>query len=104
MCRRIGVLVVDTSLLLTSIVLRAWLHHSLDSVALLTTGGTPLADAVREGHTAVAKRLFEHGANLGLDEIQISCLLEEHARNGDVEKIKLLLSCNASVDAADNDK
>ena len=35
-------------------------------------GGTPLRDAVREGHVKVAKFLHENGGELGLNESELS--------------------------------
>ncbi|KAL1527096.1 hypothetical protein AB1Y20_015779 [Prymnesium parvum] len=67
-------------------------------------GGTPLADAVREGHGKVAKLLFQRGATLGFDEAKTSLALGGYARVGDLEKLKLMLACGASVNAADNER
>ena len=45
-------------------------------------GGTPLRDAVREGHTKVAEVLKAKGAELGMSELQASAELCEYARAG----------------------
>eukprot|EP00965_Chrysotila_dentata_P038864 1291172-Pleurochrysis_carterae.AAC.2 len=66
-------------------------------------GGTPLYDAVREGHLHCAELLRDSGAELMLDESAASSLLCEYARLGDLEKIRLLLSCGIDVNAKDYD-
>ena len=66
-------------------------------------GGTPLADAMREGHNAVAKMLREAGSELMWDESRMSGELCELARAGDIERLQLLLDCGADSDAADYD-
>ena len=66
--------------------------------------GTPLADAVRHGHSKVATYLHEAGGSLEFDEEKASGELCELARKGDLESIRLLLQCKCSVDAMDYDK
>eukprot|EP00965_Chrysotila_dentata_P152107 5025928-Pleurochrysis_carterae.AAC.1 len=66
-------------------------------------GGTPLRDAVREGHTHCAVLLRDSHAELMLDESDASGMLCEYARLGDLEKIRLLLSCGIDVNAKDYD-
>lgn len=67
-------------------------------------GGTPLVDAIREGHGKVAKLLHQHGGDLMYDEATASGELCELARKGDLERIKLLLECGCSANSADYDK
>jgi len=67
-------------------------------------GGTPLADAVREGHSKVAKLLFGKGAVLGFDDIKSSSELCDFTRKGDLEHATMLLECGCPVNAADYDK
>ncbi len=64
-------------------------------------GGTPLRDAVREGHHAVAKHLRSQGAELGYTEVEASGELCELARTGCQERLALLVDCGADVNAAD---
>lgn len=64
-------------------------------------GGTPLADAIREGHADVARVLISAGSELGYDEVKASGELCEHARNGDLDKIQMLLEGGCLKDAAD---
>ena len=66
-------------------------------------GGTPLSDAVREGHLECAELLREAGAELGYDELTASGELCDSARKGKVEHVKMLLKCGADVNAADYD-
>ena len=66
-------------------------------------GNTPLCDAIREGHTQVARLLRKHGAELLLPDAEASSRLCEHARVGDVEKVKLLLECGCNPDLCDYD-
>ena len=67
-------------------------------------GGTPLSDAVREGHGAIAKALIARGAELGFDEDKTSGELCSLAANGDVNRIKLLLEGKCDPNAADYDR
>mgnify|MGYP001217910321 CR=1 FL=1 len=67
-------------------------------------GGTPLSDAVREGHSAIAKALIGRGATLGYDEEKTSGELCSLAASGDVNRIKLLLQGKCDPNAADYDK
>ena len=66
--------------------------------------GTPLYDAVREGHHQVATLLHQLGGDLKFDEAKASSELCERARTGDLERIKMLLDCGCSPDAADYDR
>ena len=63
--------------------------------------GTPLVDAMREGHTKVVRYLREKGGALMWDEGKESGELCELARAGDLEKVKLLLMCGCDPNAAD---
>ena len=67
-------------------------------------GGTPLADAIRYAHSAVAKCLISHGAELKWDEVRASGELCEAARKGDVFRIELLLLAKCDVNSADYDQ
>ena len=64
-------------------------------------GGTALADALREGHTKVAKELFARGARLMYDEATASGALCELARVGDLERIRLMLEIGVDPNASD---
>ena len=64
-------------------------------------GGTPLADAIRYAHSAVAKCLISFSAELKWDEVRASGELCEAARKGDVFRIELLLLAKCDVNAAD---
>ena len=66
-------------------------------------GGTALADAMREGHDAVAKVLRESGSELMWDEFKASGELCELAKAGDIERLQLLIECGADSNAADYD-
>ena len=59
---------------------------------------------MREGHVKVAKELVQHGAKLMYDEASASSTLCEHARVGDLERIKLLLACGIDPNSADYDR
>ena len=67
-------------------------------------GGTPLRDAVRGGHALVAQELRDAGAQLGLDEVSTSSELCELAKRGATDRLSLILSCSAEVNAKDYDK
>ena len=54
-------------------------------------GNTPLFDAVRAGHSVLAQTLVAKGARLALSESDAAGELCERARNGDLERIRLLL-------------
>ena len=64
-------------------------------------GGTPLRDAVREGHHAVARSLRQHGGELGYTEVEASGELCELARAGKLEAMLLLVDCGVDINAAD---
>ena len=65
--------------------------------------GTPLSDAVREGHSTIAKSLIGRGAQLGYDEERTSGELCGLAASGDVNRIKLLLQGKCDANTADYD-
>ena len=67
-------------------------------------GGTPLRDAVREGHTKAAIALKSRGAELGLSEVEASGELCEAARNGERKVVEALIVAGAPIDAADYDR
>ena len=58
----------------------------------------------QEGHNKVVKFLREHGGELKWDEGKESSELCELAKVGDLERVKLLLDCGCSANAADYDK
>ena len=53
---------------------------------------TPLRDSVREGHLQVSQLLHDHGGELKFDEAQESIELCEMARQGNIERLKMLLN------------
>ena len=59
---------------------------------------------MRGGHREVAEALISCGGLLELDEADASSMLCELARDGDLEKIRLLLEGGAGINAADYDK
>ena len=77
------------------------IEHGANTNAVDRWGGTPLSDAVREGHAAIARRLVQDGAMLSYDEARASSELCEYAKTGDVQQINLLLECGADGNAAD---
>ena len=64
-------------------------------------GGTPLRDAVREGHREVARVLRAAGGELGFDEVAASGELCELAKRGSLDLLELMVSCGVDVNAAD---
>ena len=64
-------------------------------------GGTPLSDAIREGHSDVAKILISCGAMLHMDATQAAGELCEYARAGEVDKMGMMLSGGCDQNAAD---
>ena len=66
-------------------------------------GGTPLSDAIREGHTKVARALKFMGGGLNWTEDKAAGELCELARAGDIERLQLLLDVGCNVNAADYD-
>ena len=66
-------------------------------------GGTPLSDAIREGHTKVARALKFMGGGLNWTEDKAAGELCEMARAGDIERLQLLLDVGCNVNAADYD-
>ena len=77
------------------------LSHDANINAVDRWGGTPLRDAVREGHRSVALLLHKRGGELGFTEAQASGELCEFAKKGDMPSVELLLACGADPDAAD---
>ena len=67
-------------------------------------GGTPLRDAVRQGHAEVSEMLRQAEGELGYNETEASGELCELAKEGALEKLKILLHCGVTVNAADYDK
>ena len=65
--------------------------------------GTPLSDAMREGHLVVAHLLMARGGELGWDEMRTSSELCDLARKGDISGLDLLLRAGCQVNAADYD-
>jgi len=66
-------------------------------------GNTPLRDAVSVGHTGIAGTLIGKGGELQLDEREASNELCKRARKGDLEGVRLLLSCKVDANAVDDD-
>ena len=66
--------------------------------------GTPLADATREGHTAVADLLVSHGGKLGWDAVRSSGELCSLAKKGDIYGLTQVLKAGCDVNAADYDQ
>ena len=66
-------------------------------------GNTPLSEAIHEGHKKVAGKLYEHGGRLGWSDSKTASEMCEFARNGDLERIKMLCSLGCNVNAADYD-
>lgn len=67
-------------------------------------GGTPLADAVRQGAERVAQLLIKAGGKLDMDEAKISGELCWYAQAGKKEAIGHLIQAGSSVNASDYDK
>ena len=66
-------------------------------------GGTPLRDAVREGHTSVATMLHAAGGELGYDEVEASGSLCELAKQGSRDLLEIMLKCGVHANAKDYD-
>ena len=66
--------------------------------------GTALADAIREGHREGAHYLVSGGGHLNYDEETAAGMLCELAKQGDLDKVKLLLTGGCDANAADYDK
>ncbi|XP_047948377.1 uncharacterized protein LOC125194283 [Salvia hispanica] len=62
-------------------------------------GDTPLTHAARQGHTALAKYLVDHGADPSIPSALGTTALHHSAGTGDVELLKFLLSKDVSVDS-----
>ena len=75
----------------------------IDWDTLLFHGNTALSEAVREGHKKVAEVLYEKGGKLMWSEDKAASELCEFARNGDLERIKILALCGCPINAADYD-
>ena len=67
-------------------------------------GGTPLSDAIRNGHLEVARLLVKHEAQVEMAEEAVASMLCDLARAGDVEKMRTLCSANVDPNACDYDK
>ena len=65
-------------------------------------GGTPMRDAVRHNHEAVALLLLGRGGEMGFSEVEASGELCELAKSGG-PTTHLLAKCGCSVNAADYD-
>jgi len=63
---------------------------------------TPLHDACLNGHAACAKILLAGGGRLQLMGIPCSHMLCESVREGKLERLQLLLECDADVNAQDH--
>ncbi|KAG6420159.1 hypothetical protein SASPL_116678 [Salvia splendens] len=62
-------------------------------------GDTPLTHAARQGHTALAKYLVDHGADPSIPSALGTTALHHSAGTGDIELLKFLLSKDVSVDS-----
>lgn len=85
------------------------INHSACNALVLNAvdrwGGTPLRDAIREGHREVALHLRKVGACLGkAGQGQAAGELCALAQKGDLEGVRLLLTCGGDVNAADYDQ
>lgn len=85
-------------------VVNALVEHGAKLSAKDRWGGTPLADALREGHVQVARALRSLGAELLFDQSMASGMLCELARVGDLERVKLMLTCGTDANASDYDR
>mmetsp|Transcript_32733 Transcript_32733/g.71861 ORF Transcript_32733/g.71861 Transcript_32733/m.71861 type:complete len:1394 (+) Transcript_32733:168-4349(+) len=65
------------------------------------SGATALGLAVRYGHGASSKLLWQRGAKLLLDDGETHAQLASLARSGDVASLRLMVSMGADADAAD---
>lgn len=66
--------------------------------------GSPLADALREGHTAVAQLLMARGGRLHWDDARTCSELCETARRGDVNGLGLLIRAGCDINLFDYDR
>ncbi|XP_057763640.1 uncharacterized protein LOC130984956 [Salvia miltiorrhiza] len=62
-------------------------------------GDTPLTHAARQGHTALAKYLVDHGADPSIPSGLGTTALHHSAGTGDIELLKFLLSKDINVDS-----
>ncbi|KAL1527094.1 hypothetical protein AB1Y20_015777 [Prymnesium parvum] len=84
------------------LVVEALIEHKCDLNAKDRWGGTPLADAVREGHGQIARVLRAAGASLGFQtEDHGVHELCERARIGDSKGVAMLLEAGVSANARD---
>ena len=60
-----------------------------------------MRDAVRQGHTQVARKLRAHGGDLGFSEVEASGELCELARQGSLDLLRVMLECGVAINAAD---
>ena len=85
-------------------IVKALLESNANPNAVDRWGGTPLRDAVRGNHEAVATVLRDAGGELGFDEVDASAELCELAKEGALEKMRVMLTCGVPINAADYDK
>lgn len=67
-------------------------------------GRTPLLVAIRQGHYHVARYLRSQGAEIHLDDTAVSGEICALASAGQLEKLKLMVECGCSINAADYDQ
>lgn len=79
------------------------IEHGADVNAADRWGGTPLRDAIREGHYDVARLLRASAGQLQYDDSTASGELCELSRIGVLERLCLLLECGCDVNVADYD-
>ena len=113
--RSCAFLVARVTILLTHAILSCHAQGNLAVVVVLIDaaadvnakdrwGGTPLRDAVRQGHMEVARKLREHGGEMGFAEVEASGQLCELARAGSLDLLAMMLRCGVQVNAVDYDR
>ena len=78
-------------------------HEATDLNVKDRWDGTPLGDAVREGHDKVARLLHARGAQMAYEPEITSLRLSELARLGKLERMMTLVSFGCDVNAVDYD-
>jgi len=66
-------------------------------------GGTPLHDALRERHPAVASVLYQRGGHLGITPLELGVKLNLLAMSGKVEMLSDFVANGADVNSKDYD-
>ena len=65
-------------------------------------GGTPLADAIREGHKEVAEYLREHRGHLP-DDMDVAGMMCQAASEGNIEQLRTFFINGVDLNAGDYD-